>query len=75
MDERLIEGTWEEVSERHGSELKGHRVQVRVIDRNRASNFDESAWNAARELVQKLMAGKPRIMKLLKAEDIYEGDD
>ena len=38
--QQVIEGTWEEVKERHAHELSGHRVQIRVMDEE---IHDESA--------------------------------
>ena len=43
MEQKIIEGTWEEVS-RRGQELAGHRVRVTVLDDvtlPRATNADE----------------------------------
>ena len=31
-NEQIIFGTWEEVTRHHASDLKGHRVEVRVLD-------------------------------------------
>jgi len=35
--QKVIEGTWEEVKERHADALSGHRVQIRVIDEETAA--------------------------------------
>jgi hypothetical protein len=36
--DQIILGQWEEVSRRHSSELKGHRVEIRVLDQTARSS-------------------------------------
>ncbi|HWE95238.1 MAG TPA: hypothetical protein VG269_14825 [Tepidisphaeraceae bacterium] len=42
MPEQVIEGTWEEVVQRH--DLRGHRVKVIVIDEVPKVPADEKPW-------------------------------
>jgi hypothetical protein len=75
MDSQSFEGMWEEISMRHGKDLQGHRVQVRVVDRAAPANRGsiQKSWNSFERKVGKLSRGR-RIpsCRLYTSEDFYE---
>jgi hypothetical protein len=77
MEQRILRGDWEEVSSRHGDYLKGHEVEIRIVDG--IANPDRSAdveWQRFLERVGRLTQGKSLPPgKVFRAEDFYESSD
>ncbi|WP_165228058.1 hypothetical protein [Aquisphaera insulae] len=52
MEQRIIEGTWEEVT-RHARELAGHRVRVTVLDELSTNDAHSDAEPTAFDVLSK----------------------
>ena len=55
MAPQVLEGTWEEIAERHGPELSGRRVRLTILP-NEAVNSNEELLGAISE-AERLQAG------------------
>lgn len=78
MNSRIFEGVWEDVARDHAQALKGHRVEIRVLDGREAGTpqtFEES-WSEFESRVAAISRGR-RIPggRMYTAVDFFESRD
>ena len=74
MEPHIIQGIWDEVAPRHAAHLKGHRVEIRVLDGGApGQTVDDVAFRASMIRIAELTRGAAQIKpEFLRAEDFYE---
>jgi hypothetical protein len=72
MEPNSFEGVWEDVAKRYADALKGHRVEVRVLDSQKSTDKC-STWDRFESRIRKISSGW-RIPggRVYSAEDFYE---
>ena len=76
MEPRIIEGDWDDVSVKHAKDLRGHRVEIRVLEAGEKGRSRSESFAAFEARVGKITRGW-RIPggRLYTAEDFYESRD
>lgn len=74
MEPQIIKGIWDEVVPLHAASLKGHHVEIRVLDGgNVGENVDAEGFEASMLRIAELTKGAAQISpEPLRAEDFYE---
>jgi len=75
VEPRTLIGDWDEIAANHGGELKGHTVEVRVLDDGGPNQPTETWWEFRAEVGR--ITGQRTIPRghVFTAEDIYESKD
>lgn len=74
MQPQIILGIWEEVATEHAKSLKGHRVEIRVLDGGSAPQSpDVEAFKASMFRIAEITKdAAPLSPEPLRAEEFYE---
>ena len=74
MEPQIIQGIWDEVVPLHSADLKGHRVEIRILDGYISDvTIDHRRFEASMLRIAELTRGAARISaQPLRAEDFYE---
>ncbi|HTQ08969.1 MAG TPA: hypothetical protein VMI31_02745 [Fimbriimonadaceae bacterium] len=76
MDPRTLIGEWEEMASNHGGELKGHTVEVRVLDDAEAKHPPRRSWWEFRDAVSQIVGDRTTPGEhVFTAKDFYESQD
>src|SRR5438876_8042872 len=59
MEQQILEGTWEEIQQRHADELAGHRVRVEILDQAKTDDDDDINPHALEEAIAALVNRTP----------------